>query len=161
MNRCRRKFHLRAGVSLIEVIACTAIVGVMIVPIAGVIRASGQSIQAAGGNHNVQATLRTGLRWVAQTIRDGQLLAVQNRRLMLKLADGRTARIEVRGNELLMISGRDQIVLAEGVQGAEFRSLVTSSRPPARVGVSITLRARDSAGSLTSIAATVADRPQI
>ena len=161
MNFRRRHLNPRAAVSLIEVIACMAIVGVMIVPIAGVIRASGQSIHAASGNHSVQASLRTGLRWVAQTIRDGQVLAVQNRRLTLKLADGRTARIEVRGNELLMLSGRDQVVLAEGVRDVEFRSLVTGSRPPARVGVSITLRARDNSGSLTSVAATVAYRPQI
>jgi hypothetical protein len=161
MTSRRRNLHPRAGVSLIEVIACTAIVGVMIVPIAGVIRASGQSIQAAAGSNSTQATLRTGLRWVAQTIRDGQVLAVQNRRLTLKLADGRTARIEVRGNQLLMISGSDQSVLADGVREAEFRSLVTGSSPPIRVGVSITLRARDASGAVTSIAASVAYRPQI
>jgi prepilin-type N-terminal cleavage/methylation domain-containing protein len=41
MSSRRRVLGSRTGVSLIEVIACTAIVGVMIVPIAGVIRASG------------------------------------------------------------------------------------------------------------------------
>ncbi len=155
MNRPRR-----TGVSLIEVIACTAIVAVMIVPIASVMRASAQSIALSNGGGSVESDLRSGLRWAVQVIRDGEVTGVGGRRLTLQMPDSSTATVEVRNRNLVLVNGTNQTIITEDVRDVRFQSINRVTLPVSRSGVLITLRARDSNGVLVSVDATIAHRPQ-
>ncbi len=159
---CGGRRKRRYAISLLEVIACTAIVAVMIVPIAGVIRASSQSIATATGNTSVQAGLRTGLRWVASTVRDSDILAVNTRRLTLRLSDSSVARIEVRRGNLVLLRGNDETVLVDGVREVQFRAINRVTPPIAQTGLAISLRAQDAAsGQWVTVNSTIAVPPQV
>ena len=151
----------RAAVSLIEVIACMALVAIMIVPLAGVIRASAQSIARANGGTSSEAKLRRSLRWLGDTIRDGDIVSVRADRLQIRQAGGDIAAIDVRAGTLILDDGRNQTVLAENVRDIRFTELTQVEPPSQRTGVSMTIRTRDPAtGSLVSVDSTVAVRPQ-
>lgn len=154
---CSRR---RRGFSLIEVIVCTGIVAVMVVPIAGVIRASGQSIAQADGSVSVEANLRTGLRWVSQAIRDGDIVSVRGRRLTIRMPDNSLADIEMRRGNLVLVSGADVTVLTEGIRDVRFLAVNRVSPPVSRTGIVITLQSRDASGGLITIDTTIAHRPQ-
>jgi hypothetical protein len=160
MTRANGKFT-RAGIGLIEVIACTALVAVMIIPIAAVIRASGQSIAQADGSTSVEAELRRGLRWLGETIRDGDVIRVRTRQLQIRLSSGNVATIRVRRGTLILDDGASQVVLAENVRDIRFIDRTQLAPPRTRIGVSISLRARDGAtGTWVSVDSTVAIPPQ-
>ena len=90
----------RLGVSLIEVIACTALVAIMIVPIAGVIRASGQAIAQSDLDTSTEAKMRRGLCWLSDSIRDGQLLGVGSNEMKLTLNSGLDVKIMIGGGQI-------------------------------------------------------------
>lgn len=160
-NGRRRSACTRCGISLLEVIACTAIVAVMLVPIAGVIRASGRSMNQAQ-NGSKTADLRATLTWLRQTIHEGQIMSISNRSLQLQLADGRTARIHVQSNDLVLDDGTDQVLLASSIRDVRFQSVRDPLPPRNRVGLDMRLRANDpSTGQIVSVNCTVAETPQI
>lgn len=151
----------RNGIGLIEVIACTALVAVMIIPIAGVIRASAQSIAQADGSISVEADLRRGLRWLGNTIREGDIIAVRADRLRIRLSSGNVAVVRVQGGTLVIDDGATQSVLADRVRDIRFTERTQLAPPNTRIGVSIRLQATDPAtGTLVSAQATVAIAPQ-
>jgi hypothetical protein len=160
MNRAQSK-PARTGIGLIEVIACTALVAVMVIPIAGVIRASGQSIAQADGSTSVEAELRRGLRWLGNTIRDGDVIAVRTDRLQIRLSSGNVATVRVVRSSLALDDGSGRTILAENVQDIRFIERTQVTPPGTRIGISMLLQARDPAsGSLVSIHSTVAIPPQ-
>lgn len=137
-----RRGSLRKGISLLEVIACTAIIAVMIVPIAGVIRASGRAIGRASQPTSTDS-VRDALRWTRDAVRSGQVLDIQSRSLTLILASGQKVEIISRSGQLLMSDGRAQTVLMENVDGVEFSPIrIAGATSP--TGVSIVLATRDS-----------------
>jgi hypothetical protein len=141
MNQHRK----RQGVSLLEVIACTALVAVMIVPIAGVIRASGQAIQQSDGAVSTEARLRRGLHWLADAVRDGTIVSVQNRRLTVQPATGGPVSIEVQAGTLVMTDGSDLTVILQDVRDIRFTRINQTTPPNDLAGVTMALRARDPA----------------
>ncbi|MEM9585635.1 MAG: hypothetical protein AAGA03_00015 [Planctomycetota bacterium] len=135
--------HRRAAISLIEVIACTVLVSIMIVPVAGILRASGQTLQQTQADEVTHDSCRQTLRWVSQTLRQSTILNVRSGRLQLQLPTGRVARLERRRGELQLNDGFDTTVLMDSVRSVRFEPLLTSGVPTTRVGVRITLEARD------------------
>lgn len=133
----------RRGVGLLEVMICTALVAVMVIPIAGVIRASAQSIARADGSDSTEADLRQSLRWLASTIRDSDILSVRARRLQLRLSNGDVAQVRVRRGTLWLDDGTSQTAIAEGVRDILFAERRQAGPPGNRIGVTMTLRARD------------------
>ena len=157
----RRSCRKRRGISLLEVIACTALIAILLVPIAGVIRASGRSMQQAQ-NGSKAAELRSTLRWLRQTIDEGRIVNIARNSLQLQLSDGRTARVSVQSNDLVLDDGTDQVLLAGNVRDVRFQSIRAPLPPRNRVGLEIRLRGIDSStGQLVSLDCTVAETPQI
>ncbi len=151
----------RRGLGLIEVIVCTAMVAVMIVPIAAVIRASGQSIAQSNGNNSTAATLRSGLRWLGDNIREGAVISVQTNRLQLRLPSGDVATVQVRNGVLELDDGRTRTTLAENVRDIRFAELNQTAPPSTRIGLAISLRARDTATQAwVTVNSTIAIPPQ-
>ncbi len=151
----------RRGISLIEVIAATAIIAVMIVPIAGVMRASSQSIAAAEGDASDEASMRTALRWLSTTVRDSDVLRVRSRRLVLRLSDGNTASIQVRRRNLVMRIGTDETILCQGVRDVQFQAINRVTPPVSRTGIRVTARMRDADGNWTTVENTISELPQV
>jgi hypothetical protein len=159
---CRPAIAMRRGIGLLEVIACTALVAVMMIPIAGVIRASGQSIRQAQGGGTTHASMRTTLRWLRETIQSGQVLAISASAIRLQTEDGRLVRIAVRSGDLVADDGATPIPLASDVRDIRFAPLRSSVPPHDRIGIQVRLRARDSStGQTVSVACVLAETPQI
>lgn len=133
----------RQGVSLLEVIACTALVAVMIVPIAGVIRASGQAIQQSDGAVSTEARLRRGLHWLADSVRDATVVTVQTRRLTIQPSTGGPVSIEVQAGSLVMTDGADVTMIVQDVRDIRFTRINQAMPPNNLAGVAMSLRARD------------------
>ena len=151
----------RRGIGMLEVIVCTALVAVMIVPLAGVLRASSQSIARADGSSTTEAGMRQGLRWLAETIRDSDVLLVRARLLRIRLSNGNVANIRVRRGTLWLTEGSSQTALVENVRDIRFAETVQTAPPGRRVGVSMTLRARDPVTrAWVTVDSTVAIPPQ-
>ncbi len=132
----------RRGIGLLEVIVCTALVAVMIIPMAGVIRSSGLAISQSNGSTSTEASLRSGLRWLRDAVRDGSVVSVQARRLQVLLSSGDVAMFEVRSGDLVMDDGRSQFSLAENVRDIRFREFRQVAPPANENG-----RLHDIAGS--------------
>ena len=151
----------RHGISLLEVIACTALVAVMLVPIAGVIRSSGRSMRQAQ-NVRTGSQLRQTLKWLRETIDDSQVVNVSRNSLQLQLSDGRSARVSVQSGELMLDDGADQVILARDVRDVRFQSVRSPTPPRNRLGLQIRLRAQDvESGQWVDVDCTVAETPQI
>ena len=127
----------RHGLGLIEVIVCTALVAVMIIPIAGVIHASGQSIARANGSSSTEAELRRGLRWLGDSIRDGNVLSVGASQMQIRLRSGDVVTARVQGGKLLLNDGISQTTLVENAANIRFTELKQTTPPRTRIGVSI------------------------
>lgn len=133
----------RRGLSLLEVIVCTGLVAVMMVPVASVIRASGQTIQQAGDNGSIESSMRTSLRWISDSVHDGTLVSVQNRRLRMQLPSGDVVTIEQRGNALVSDDGGTATALMDDVRSIRFSQITQTSPPNNPIGVTIDLVAID------------------
>ncbi len=133
----------RLGVSLIEVIACTALVAIMMVPIAGVIRASGQAIAQSDLDASTEAKMRRGLRWLSDSIRDGQLLGVGTNEMSLTLKSGLDVKFMIDQDNLVMTDGRDSVIVTEGVRQIQFAEINQSVLPNPTIGIGIKLSAVD------------------
>lgn len=133
----------RIGVGLLEVIVCTALVAVMIVPIAGVIRTSGQAISESNSSTSTEASMRGGLRWLRDAVRDGTIVSVRSQRLQIMLSSGTLATVQVQRGDLIMDDGGSQFALVENVRDIRFVEATQTTPPRSRIGISMTLRARD------------------
>ena len=155
------RYSRRPGIGLLEVIICTALVAVMIIPIAGVIRTSGQAISLSNGSTSTEASLRSGLRWLRDAVRDGTIVSVRASRLQILLDSGDLATVEVRSGDLVMDDGRSQFALAENVRDIRFGEVRQIAAPTARTGVTMRLRAQDPVTrQWVTIDSTVAIPPQ-
>ncbi len=126
----------RRGISLIEVIACTAIVAVMIVPVAGVIRASGRAIERSS-EMNAEAKLRTGVRWIRDAIRDGSILDIGSQYITLLLSTGQKVELVLDSNQLILSDGRSRTVILENIERFETSPHLQSESPYAPIGLSM------------------------
>lgn len=152
----------RQGISLLEVIACTALVAVMIIPISGVIRSSGRAISQSNGSTSKEASLRIGLRWLQAAVRDGSVVNVRPRQLGILQMNGDAATIRISRGNLVVETGQSQFVLAEDVRDVRFSELTQLAPPNNRTGISISLQAQDpTTGQRVAVASTVAIPPQL
>ena len=133
----------RAGVSMLEVIACMGLVALMLIPLAGVIRASGQSIAQANGEGTLATQMRRGLRFLNQSIRDGEIIRFRQNRISLRMPSGNTAVVRVQRGRLEMREAGESIVLVEGVRRVRFIQRQQRSGERLRTGIEIQLNARD------------------
>ncbi|MFK8112666.1 MAG: hypothetical protein AB8B91_10700 [Rubripirellula sp.] len=155
------RYRNRNGIGLLEVIICTGLLAVMMVPIAGVIRSSGQAIAHAEGSGTTESKMRESLRWVADAVRDGSLTSVQSRRLKLQLNTGDVVAIEVQRGSLVIDDGRQQTELLSGVRDIRFNliSQTTGARKP--IGLTMAVRGTDpTTRNVVTINSTVALPPQ-
>ena len=151
----------RRGLGILEVIVCTGLVAIMIIPIAAVIRSSSQSIARSEGSPSTQAELRRTLRWLSNTIRDSDVVSVSARRLQLHLDSGEAATVEVRRGKLWLDDGNSRTTLADNVRNIRFTEWTLTTPPRTRIGISMTLQARDPVSrNWVSVDATVALPPQ-
>lgn len=156
--RHRRPRH---GIGLLEVIVCTGLVAIMIIPIAGVIRASSKSIERADGSISTEADLRTGLRWLGQVVRDSQIVSVRPRRIQLRLSDGTAAIVYVRRQTLWLDDGSNASSISENIRDIRFTEILQTAPPRNRIGISIAVSANHpDTGRLVTINTTVAIPPQ-
>lgn len=132
MNRMQ---HHRRGISLIEVIACTAIVAVMIVPIASVLRSSAGVIDR-NSRPDSDASVRTAVRWMRDTVNRGQITAIGRSNINFVDAIGRPMQLVNRGGELVMTDGTTWTSILRGVRSFQTQQLVQSSPPGEMIGVS-------------------------
>ncbi|TWU54654.1 hypothetical protein Poly51_33730 [Rubripirellula tenax] len=142
MKTQKKQLKPRRGVSLIEVIACTAIVAVMVVPVASVIRASARAIGRAS-NVDAEVQTRSALRWVKETIQTGTVIDVGSRNLTLILASGDKAEIVFDSDRLILSDGRTKTVILENVGSFECESIVQSEKPGLPIGVAIRIGVKD------------------
>ncbi len=133
----------RRGLSLLEVIASTALVAVMMVPIAGVIRASGQAMAQADQAASAEATVRRGLSWLSDAIQDGQVLRVDPNEIRLILKSAIDVRVAIIDGDLVMTDGTDPVVVTENVREIQFKQIQQSTPPNALTGIQILLTADD------------------
>ena len=160
MNPSNRKidrvqFGLRRnGISLIEVIACMAIVGITLVPISSVMRSSRQAISLAE-NGDVQTDLRDGSRWLRQLIQDNTVTYAQSEVLVLQLTTGDYVKIYMQDDELVMDNGKEAVTLMTDVLDVAFGEIKQSTYPEKLVGVKMAVYMLDPASgekqSLTSV----------
>ncbi|WP_146400774.1 hypothetical protein [Planctomycetes bacterium CA13] len=151
----------RRGISLIEVIACTALVTIMLVPIAAVIRASRQSISVAQGNASSHAEVRSGLAWLTQSIREGTVHGYDSRykAMKLELQNGHVVEVTLRNSQLQMIDGALETVVIDNVKDVAFKPISATSGNT--IGIGISIDAYDAkTGSVIDVWTMVAQPPQ-
>lgn len=132
----------RRGISLIEVIACTAIVAVMIVPIASVLRSSAGVIDR-NSRPDSAATVRTAVRWMRDTIHRGQIIAVGRANINFVHPTGHPMQFVVRGGELVMTDGSTTTSILRGVRSFQTQPLVQTGPPAATIGLTAIVAGTD------------------
>ena len=160
-NNVGRRPSPRRGIGLLEVIVCTALVALMIVPLAAVIQASTRSIARANGSPSTEAELRRALWWVSNTIRDGQLVSVRSNRLQVQTRQGDVATFRVSRGTLWMEDGEGAMAMVESVRSVRFTEQTQAASPQTRTGLTIEIRARDSrTGDPVTVRSTLSIPPQ-
>lgn len=138
----RRDFQ-RRGIGLLEVIVCTGMVALMILPLAAVIRSSGQALADVNGFGSTSEKMRDGLRYVSELIRGGEIKQINEETLTIDLASGQTALVRVRLGRLEIRQGGSNLWLMEDVERLRFIERKQSSEAGLRSGIEIHLFARD------------------
>ncbi len=146
----RSRKPIRAGLSLIEVIACTTIVAVLLVPIAAVVKDSGRTIRRLETDATLTQSLRSASNWLRDTIRPSSVLAIANNDLKIQSPSGKTAGIFRKGRDLVMDDGVNVSVICNDIQDVRFQPLLTTDIPTKRVGLTVTITARDPVTGVTS-----------
>lgn len=149
----------RRGIGLIEVIACTALVAILIAPIALVIRASSQSIAQSAGSTSIEAELRRSLRWITKVIRESDVTDVTNKVLELDLPNGNQGSVTEQNDSLILDDGDNEIVVMTDIKDVRFSEIRTNGNPKTRIGVEIRLRATDPATGEVIAVTTVVSIP--
>lgn len=130
----KRMRNTRRGISLIEVIACTAIVAVMILPIASVLRSSAGVIDR-NSRPDSAAGVRTAVRWMRDTVTRGQITAVGRANINFVHPNGQPMQFVVRGGELVMADGTTSKLILRGVRSFQTQPLVQSGPSAAMIGL--------------------------
>ncbi|EMI20229.1 hypothetical protein RMSM_02848 [Rhodopirellula maiorica SM1] len=163
MSKHRHETSRRHGISLIEVIACTGLVAILFVPIAGVIRASARTIASAESASSTSTKLQRTLAWLSNMIDDGTVFAASTSGIRLQRRDGSLVNITRSNNQLLATEGKStDTVLAEDIVDFSVRSIFQPKPSSRWVGLEIELVGFDTTNNrkVTEIA-TVVFPPQI
>ena len=149
-THCNEKYRnensRRRGISLIEVIACTGLVAILFLPIAGVIRASARTIASAQSGGSTASELQTTLTWLSRMIEDGTVLSTGSSSLSLQRRDGGIVKVGRANNQLVMTDGKSaDVVLAEDIVDFSIRTIVQPKPSSRWVGIEIVLVGLDTA----------------
>lgn len=138
-NRFRRN-----AISLIEVIACMAIASIMMMPIAGVMRASNQAIVRAE-SQTPQAELRDASAWLRHFVQDNQVIEVRPSVLVLRRSSGENVQISVdrRRNTLVTHDGDHTVDLMAGVEAIQFERITQAASPNQLIGLKMSVEVTD------------------
>lgn len=154
----RSRKNVRNGLSLIEVIACTTIVAVLLVPIAAVVKDSGRTIRRLETDATTTQSLRSSSNWLRDTLRPCSILAIANSDLEVQLPSGTTAGILRKGRDLVLDDGVNVSVICKDIEDVRFQPLLTTDIPARRVGLTMTITARDAVtGATSSMLTTIAN----
>ena len=138
----------RAGISLIEVIACTAILAVMMVPLASVMRSSRMAVERTQDLSAVDQLQDTS-RWIRQAVHDGTIVDAQNDVIKLILADGQTVKIYRHDRDLVLDNGREQVVLLQDVTSVAFGIIHQAADRTKVIGLKMQIQKHDAASGRT------------
>ena len=163
MSLPRKQQSRRRGISLIEVIACTALVAILFIPIAGVIRASARSIASAQSTGSRPEELQHTLTWLSQTIDDGAVVSMNASSLTLQRRDAAIVKVFHSNNQLVMSDGKStDVVLAENILDFTIRTIVQPKPSSKTVGLELELVGRDATDNRKVVeTSTVVFPPQI
>lgn len=139
----RRSIFQRAGIGLLEVVVCTGLVAMMILPLAAVIRCSGQALADVNQFGSTAEEMRQGLRYVSELIRAGAITKFDEDSLTIDFSDGKPAIVRVRKERLEVRQDGVNLKLVPNVQQLKFIERKQSSDPGLRSGVEIQLLAKD------------------
>jgi hypothetical protein len=141
----------RNAISLIEVIACMGIASIMMMPIAGVMRASNQAIVRAE-SQTPQAELRDASAWLRHFVQDNQIIEVRPNALVLRRTSGEVVQISVdrRRNTLITNEGNHTVDLMAGVQTVEFERITQAASPSKLIGLKISVEVTGAADGQTA-----------
>lgn len=145
MNRIKNNYRVgprRRGISLIEVIACTAIVAVMIVPIASVLRSSATVIDRSSRPDSA-STQRSAIRWIRDSITHGQVLDVGATYVTFLDATGRKVQYFSRNGDLLLTDGTNDTLVLQGVKLFEVKQHFQVDPPTDPIGMTIHIAGYD------------------
>ncbi|QDS91308.1 hypothetical protein FF011L_00370 [Roseimaritima multifibrata] len=126
----RTHFHgasPRQAFSLLEVIACISLVGIMLIPLAGMMRASAhawEDVEAEGGQ---DADLRSACRWVQNTLRNADQVVNVNAESVQFTAAGELQTIQVLRNQLWLIAPSNRTLIADAIAKIECQPLRRAS----------------------------------
>lgn len=146
----------RSGLSLLEVIACTVLVTFLMVPIAGVLRASAQAIQRTTAGGTLESQARRSLRWLATELdipMDAPVSVSSRQNQFRFLTQGESIRVFVQARQLVWenVTTRSRIVLAENVSGFRVETRVSNGEV---LGMDVTIELQDPADRSTHSAST-------
>ncbi|TWT52823.1 hypothetical protein Pla22_04510 [Rubripirellula amarantea] len=152
---------IRKGISLIEVIACTAILAIMMVPLASLMRSSRMSL-ARSQSISVVDQLQDTSRWIRQAVSDGTLVDAQSDAIKLVMASGQTVKVYRQNRDLVLDDGREQVILLEEIEDVAFGDIRQSSSPGKLIGLKMQIRKRDAASGKTEETTTIVSiEPQL
>ncbi|MEM6691679.1 MAG: hypothetical protein AAF664_19775 [Planctomycetota bacterium] len=123
-NREQNALSSRKAITLIEVIAATAIAGVMLIPLAGLIRSTRVSVEHVQ-NRSDELERRDAVAWINAKLRllaATETVQIQPDQARLTIQDGATVVGEFRrsATRLVYVSGGQEITLVEPIAGVQF-----------------------------------------
>ncbi|QEG43537.1 type IV pilus modification PilV family protein [Roseimaritima ulvae] len=111
--------HSRTGFSLIEVIICVGLVGIMLMPLASMMKASAHAWQDAEAEGGADARLRSSARWAHDTLLRCDGIVDTGKHWIEFQRSGATWRMEIIGGQLRMRAGTQDILIADQVTDLE------------------------------------------
>ncbi len=139
----KRRTRRRTAISLLEVIAVTMLVSILMIPIADVMRSSAKAIARSTGAGSPEAQARRSLRWLCDEIRRNKIQSVagNGQGLRLDMPGGRTATVAIRRGRLVINDGVGEIVLSENARGFRVQETrVVTGGPLIGIRMELTLR---------------------
>ncbi len=121
-----RQCTLRYGVSLLEVISCTALVVMLMVPMAGVLRSSGQAIRQSEGLVTAAQALPKHSLALQHYVRDCEAILKYAEDILVVMRQGEVIYISVIDSQLVAQGGKQDEIIADGIERVRFENEVTS-----------------------------------
>jgi hypothetical protein len=159
MNHLNHKGRLRRGLSLLEVIMCTVVVALMLVPIVDLIRVSNRTLVRVEKGSTTAQRLQQASIWLRDTLRDSQIQSVVRNNIQLRLANGDVATLQTNNTQLILNTKSHSTIVCDDITGASWRELLTTTPPFTRTGVVLAIQANDPVKGPIEIETTVAVGP--
>jgi hypothetical protein len=124
----RRWTIARCGVSMLEVIACTALVSLMMLPMAGVIRASGQMIRENDGFASRSPSPPDIGLALQRYMRNCDAIVKHSEDVLVVMHQGAVVEIVVADTTLVARGPKEPVVIAEGISSIRYeKAFVTDT----------------------------------